>query len=81
MKIRVKCFALARDLAGSDELAVDVPAGATVVDVRRAAEMACPALARILPHALWSVDASYAGPDTPIGENSEVALIPPVSGG
>jgi len=34
-----------------------------------------------VPHALWAVGAQYANDDTALNENSEVALIPPVSGG
>ena len=31
MKVRVKLFAVAKELAGRDELAIDLPAGATYV--------------------------------------------------
>jgi molybdopterin converting factor small subunit len=81
MKVRVKLFAAAKDLAQRDELELELPTGATITDVRRAAERACPALGRILPHALWAVDAEYAINSTPLTEHSEIALIPPVSGG
>jgi molybdopterin synthase catalytic subunit/molybdopterin synthase sulfur carrier subunit len=81
MTVRVKLFAVARELAGCDELAVSVAGGATIADVRRAVEDAAPALQRILSHSLWAVDASYAGDDVTVCECSEVALIPPVSGG
>ena len=36
MMVRVKLFAAARELAGGDEVAVEVPDGATVADVRQA---------------------------------------------
>ena len=32
MNVRVKLFAVAKDLAGSDELSVELPAGATISD-------------------------------------------------
>ena len=81
MKVRVKLFAVARDLAQRDELEIELRDGATIADIRRAAEQACPALGRILPHAMWAVDAEYATDITSLTEHSEVALIPPVSGG
>ena len=81
MKVRVKLFAVAKDLAGCDELSVELPAGATIRDLRGAIVIVSPALARIVPHALWAVGADYANDDTSLNEESEVALIPPVSGG
>ena len=81
MKVRVKLFAVAKELAGCDELSIDLPASATIRDLRDAIVIISPALARIVPHALWAVGAEYAGDDTPLTEQSEVALIPPVSGG
>jgi molybdopterin converting factor subunit 1 len=81
MKVRVKLFAAAKDLAQRDELQFELPQSATIADVRRAAEQACPALGGIMPHAMWAVDAEYATAGTPLTEHSEVALIPPVSGG
>src|SRR5438132_1696073 len=52
MNVRVKLFAVAKELAGRDELAIDLPAGATVGDLRDAVMTASPALARIVPHSL-----------------------------
>jgi molybdopterin converting factor subunit 1 len=81
MTVRVRLFAVARELAGRDELPVELDTGRTVADLRRALVEAVPALARVLPHSLVAVDAQYAGDDTPVNEQSEIALIPPVSGG
>jgi molybdopterin converting factor small subunit len=81
MKVRVKLFAVAKELAGRDELEVQVSGGATIADVRQAVEAAIPELGRVLPLALWAVDAEYAGDDTTVHERCDVALIPPVSGG
>jgi molybdopterin converting factor subunit 1 len=81
MKVRVKLFAVAKELAGRDELTVDVPIGAKVNELRDAVANEYPKLAQIVPHALWAVNAEYATPNTQLTEQSEVALIPPVSGG
>lgn len=81
MTVRVKLFAVAKELAGCEELAVELADGATISDVRRAVEEAVPALRSVLSLALWSVDANYAEENAAVSESSEVALIPPVSGG
>ena len=81
MTVRVKMFAAAREMAGCPELVVEVRDGATLADVRRAVVAAVPALDRILPHARWAVDAQFAAAETMVTEKSEIALIPPVSGG
>jgi molybdopterin converting factor subunit 1 len=81
MTVRVKLFAVAKERAGRAELDIELPTGATVADLRKAIESNHPALAAIIPHAMWAVDKSYANDATPLTSNSEVALIPPVSGG
>jgi molybdopterin converting factor small subunit len=81
MKLRVKLFAVAKELAGRDELAVEAPEGATVADMRRIVAAEYPMLGNVLPHALWAVDAAYSNDGTLLNEESDIALIPPVSGG
>jgi molybdopterin converting factor subunit 1 len=81
MKVRVKLFAVAKERAGRDDVTVDVPDGATVAVVRSAIAVECPALTAVLPHSVFAVDAEYAHDNAPVNERSEVALIPPVSGG
>jgi molybdopterin converting factor subunit 1 len=81
MIVRVKLFAAARELAGCDELSIEVETPATIGDVRREVTRTCPMLATILPHCLWALDARYANDGDEVSESSEVALIPPVSGG
>ncbi len=81
MTVRVKLFAAARELAGASEVAVEVCDGATLVDIERALLAAIPAVERILPHARWAVNAEFATSDAAVNEQSEIALIPPVSGG
>ena len=81
MIVRVKLFAVAKERANCEELAVELQNGATVSDLRQAMSAVCPALANILPHAMWAVDTAYANDKTKITEQSEIALIPPVSGG
>ncbi|MBX9787448.1 MAG: MoaD/ThiS family protein [Pirellulales bacterium] len=81
MIVTVKLFALARELAGRDELELEVADDATIADLRRALATSHPRLSTVLAHAHFAVDSQYATDCTPIHANSELALIPPVSGG
>jgi len=81
MRVRVTLFAVARELVGRSEVEVVVADRATVGEVRQALAAAVPALGDVLPHALLAVDAEYADDATIVTEQSELALIPPVSGG
>lgn len=81
MTVRVRLFALARQLANCDTVAVSVPERATVGDVRRGLAKACPPLAGLISRVLIAVDSEYADDATPVRADAEVACIPPVSGG
>lgn len=81
MKVSLRLFAVAREKVGTDSLALDVPESATVADLRAALAAARPELAPLLPSTWIAVDSEYAGDDQPIRPDSEIALIPPVSGG
>ncbi|AKQ67562.1 Molybdenum cofactor biosynthesis protein MoaD / Molybdenum cofactor biosynthesis protein MoaE [Myxococcus hansupus] len=74
-------FAAARERTGQAREALDVPEGAHVRDVLRLLTEKHPALAPLLPHLRVAVDQEFVGPDSPVREGAEVALIPPVAGG
>jgi molybdopterin converting factor subunit 1 len=81
MRVHVRLFARARDLAGAPEVAVELPAGATVADLRRALAAGCPALVPILDRSAVAVDNDFAQNDLVLPSSPAVALLPPVSGG
>ena len=81
MQIRVKLFAILRELAGAAELAVDLPPGETVEAAARAVGRRLPAVEPFLPRVAYAVNESYAKPDVVLNDGDELALIPPVSGG
>jgi molybdopterin converting factor small subunit len=81
MNVRIKLFAAAKELAGTDVLPVALAPNATIADVRKQLIKTTPALERIIAHSLWAVGAEYVPDTTPITEHSDIALIPPVSGG
>jgi molybdopterin synthase catalytic subunit len=74
-------FAVAKELVGSEVMTVDVSAAATLGELRQMVESEYPTLKPVLRHAVWAVDAAYADDQTSVTEDSDVALIPPVSGG
>ncbi|MFL5342149.1 MAG: molybdopterin converting factor subunit 1 [Gemmataceae bacterium] len=81
MNVRVRLFARARDLAGVDALAIELPAAATVAELRAALAETNPALCQLLPRCAVAVNEDFADDAMNIPRNADVALIPPVSGG
>lgn len=81
MKARVRLFAVARQLVGSDAVEVDLPGDATVRDLRDAIQDQFPQLSHVMGHAAFAIDAEYAQDETRIPQDAEIACIPPVSGG
>lgn len=81
MRVEVRLFAVARQRAGQPSIAVDLPDGATVADLKRALAAGHPELAPLVPSLMIALDADYAPDDRPISPGAEVAAIPPVSGG
>lgn len=80
MSMRVLLFASYADAVGAPELQVDLPAGSTVAELVQWVR-AHHGEDRLPPAPMVAVNQQYAGLDTTIGENDEVAIIPPVAGG
>jgi molybdopterin converting factor subunit 1 len=81
MPIRVKLFAAARDAAGQDEVTLDLGSGVSIREIREELVGRYRELVRLAPHLLFAVDHDFAADDTRVDEKSEVACLPPVSGG
>jgi molybdopterin synthase sulfur carrier subunit len=81
--IRVKLFAMLRELAGVGEMEMPRPMPATVGGVSEALAMACPAVRETFSRrtVLAVLNGRYAGLDEAVQEGDEVAFLPPVSGG
>ena len=80
-KVKLMFFATLRDRAGTKSAEIQLPAGATVGDLRGRVARDYPSLEAALKSALIAVNREYAGEEALIPENAEVALFPPVSGG
>jgi molybdopterin synthase catalytic subunit len=81
MRIRVRLFAIQRELAGTREVALDLPDGATIEDAWLAVVERFPALAPGRAYVRFARNAAYAPAETGLADGDEVAFIPPVSGG
>lgn len=80
MKVTVRLFAAARQWAGADSIELDVQ-GSKVADVRAALFDRLPQLSTFGPQMRFAVDSDFADDATPVTTNTEIACIPPVSGG
>ena len=80
MRVEVRLFASYREAAGVGRFELELPAGATVRD-------AIAEIARRHPlitegrSVVIAKNREYVGPDEPLADADELALIPPVSGG
>ena len=81
MIVRVRLFARAKDLAGTDTVSVELAPNAIVADLRRQLAERIPSLAPLLQRSALAVNQEFARDDQPLTDDAEVALLPPVSGG
>lgn len=79
--ITVLFFATLKDRAGTNRQMIELPAEATVADLKSKLADQFPAIKPLLNTALVSVDQNFAFDADRIPDGSEVALFPPVSGG
>ena len=82
MTVRVRLFAVLRQRAGHESVDVVLEEGATVADALTALSRE-PGLADLLARTpvRMAVNRDYAGPETVLSPDDELALVPPVSGG
>jgi len=81
MRVRVLFFGMLKDMVGSSAESIELAEGASVRDVLARYASQIPQLKNSLPSLALAVNQHYAGPDTKLRPDDEVALLPPVSGG
>jgi molybdopterin converting factor subunit 1 len=81
MRVRVLFFGMLKEFAGRASETLEVPEGGSVADVLKHYESQIPRLKEVLPSLALAVNQQYAGVQTKLHSNDEVALLPPVSGG
>lgn len=79
--VTVKLFAVYQEAYGTTELALDFPAGTTVLEVCDRLIAEHPELKPWRSTTRFGVNLQFVEPDTKIQTGDEVVLIPPVSGG
>lgn len=79
MTVRVKLFAAYREAAGTGELGLELPEGATVLNAWHVLNLRYPALAGAPPSG--AVNDQLVGAQTVLAEGDQLAFLPPVSGG
>jgi molybdopterin converting factor subunit 1 len=81
MRIKVRLFARAKELAGTDFLVIEMKSAASIAELSRYLEKQTPALSPLLKQSAWAVNQEFAGLTTSLYDGAEVAILPPVSGG
>jgi len=81
MRIRVRLFAIQRELVGAREVELDLPVGSPIEDAWTALVALHPTLAPGRAYVRFARNADYADADTALADGDELAIIPPVSGG
>jgi molybdopterin converting factor subunit 1 len=80
LNVRVRLFAVMAQQAGVPAVTLALPEDARVRDVQRALQEQFGVL-KWIPGTMLAVNQEYVGPEHPLQEADEVAVIPPVSGG
>lgn len=81
IQVRIRLFAVQREMAGTREVKVELTDGATVEDAWTALVTRYPVLGPGRPSVRFARNGGYADAVTALADGDEVAMIPPVSGG
>ena len=81
MKVHIRLFSVAKDLAGYESGTIDVESPATAGSVLRRLSEIHPGLAAWNKSLRMAVNCEYVHETHPLKDGDEVAVIPPVSGG
>jgi molybdopterin synthase catalytic subunit len=81
MRVRVRLFAIQRELAGTREIALELAGSPTVEDAWTAVVGRFPVLAPGRSSLRFARNGDYADAATALADGDEIAFIPPVSGG
>jgi MoaE-MoaD fusion protein len=81
MQVRLLFFATLKDIVGSRQLQLDLPAGSTISDLLTRLELSYPRFKDYRPVLLTAINEDYADKNARINDGDEVAIFPPVSGG
>lgn len=81
MKIKVRFFAICRELAGTDIAELELPKNADKQLLWNELYKLYPDLSAVSAHVALAVNDEYSAGDFTLHDGDEISLIPPVSGG
>ena len=81
MKVKVKLFAMLREMAGREETILEVPDEISCEEVLLHLQTELPVLGSVLKPCLIAINGRYVDKVVDVSEGDEVAILPPVSGG
>jgi molybdopterin synthase sulfur carrier subunit len=81
MRVRIRYFAVLRELVGQEEEIITVPAGSQVADVRSTVLARYPRLQPFLERSLCAVNREYVAAERELQDGDEVVFVPPLGGG
>lgn len=79
--ISILFFAHLKEIAGVDRLEMELPAGASVKDLKDQLAARFPGLVNALPTVIVAVNRDFGFDEDLIPDQAEIAIFPPVSGG
>ena len=81
-RVKVLLFATLRERAGGAKfIELDLPVGATVLDLKTQIAREFPALKENMKSVLSTINREYAFDEAVLPDGAELAMFPPVSGG
>lgn len=79
--MKIRCFGIARDITGVDEVELDIlTEGVSVANLKSELLQAYPGLSMVSQFFI-AINHEYGGDEDIVTTNDEIAIIPPVSGG
>jgi molybdopterin converting factor subunit 1 len=81
MRVQVLFFGVLKDIAGSPCESFELPEGSKVSDLLSCLASRIPAIIKSISSLAVAVNQRYAGAETTLNADDEIALLPPVSGG
>jgi molybdopterin converting factor subunit 1 len=81
LKVTVLLFAYLREIAGADQVALQLPEGSRLSDVWPRLSQQFPRFQGMSGSIAWAVNHAYAPPDQSLRDGDVIAALPPVSGG
>ncbi len=81
LSVKLLLFATYAELAGREQVTLEVPGPATVADVVRFFRASWPGADRVPDRPMAAVNRVHARLDTVVSDGDEIALLPPLAGG